>query len=290
MRKILEVKNLSKYFGKFQALKDINFDIESGEIVGFIGSNGSGKSTTLKIIANFIFPSEGEIYIDGYSLKTHREKALENISCQIESPGLFYDLTGEENIKAVTSLYEVKEDDLKKAIAFINIGDNLKRKVKNYSMGMKQRLALALAIMVKPKLLILDEPTNGLDPTSVLKLREILYKLAKEEDISILFSSHQLGEVEKIADRTIFIKEGEIINFPELNKKNDFYYLTVNEIPKDYVEKWKIRNREDGKYEILFKDFDTLYNILTVLKEENISVLSLYEEAVTLEDVYKELY
>ncbi|MDD7305359.1 MAG: ABC transporter ATP-binding protein [Peptoniphilaceae bacterium] len=190
---ILEVKNLNKSFAGKQILKNIDMNVSEKEIVSFVGPNGAGKSTTLKCITNFIFPDEGTITICGHDLVKERQKALNKIACQIESPGLFYNLSGNENIEFIKKIYKTPSQIENLAKDFIDIKDKLKNKVSTYSTGMKKRLAIGLAVMIYPKLLILDEPTNGLDYNSVIKLRKLLKSLKEEFDMSIIFSSHNLS-------------------------------------------------------------------------------------------------
>lgn len=190
MEKIVEVKNLSKKYGKQQILKDVSFELSEREIVGFIGPNGAGKSTTMKCLCSLIFPDAGSIQICGYDLKTEREKALGNLSAMIESPALYPNLTGMQNLKLFANLKQVSNERIKELEVFTKLEKDLHKKVSKYSMGMKQRLALGIALLNKPKFIILDEPTNGLDPSGIIELREILQELKTKENVSILFSSH----------------------------------------------------------------------------------------------------
>ena len=209
---ILEVANLSKSFGKTQVINDISFSVNRGEIVGFVGPNGAGKTTTLRLITDLIRPDKGEIVINGHPLKTQRELALKSLSGIIENPGLYLNLSGLDNLLFITELRGIPKSRLERAIGLTGLGDNIHRQVRKYSLGMKQRLAIGMCLITEPKLLILDEPTNGLDPTGTMELRELMLRMAHEEGVSILFSSHMLGEVERIADRVIYIKEGVLLN------------------------------------------------------------------------------
>lgn len=211
---LVEVNNINKTFGRKKVLDNVSFFIDNNEIVGFVGPNGAGKSTTMKCIASLIFPDQGSVTVSGYDVKRERELALSQMASLIESPGLYLDISGRENIKLFASLRNIKEERVKEVCEFTGLKEDLNRNVNGYSMGMKQRLALGIALLSKPKFLILDEPTNGLDPTGVILLRNTLLELVKNEDISILFSSHQLGEVEKLADRLICINQGKIIETP----------------------------------------------------------------------------
>lgn len=296
MEYVLEVKNLIKTYGKNRVLNNVSLNVKHNEIVGFIGPNGAGKSTTMKCICNLIYPDSGEIIINGYDLFKDREKALENQSALIESPGLYQDMTGKENIDLIARLRNVSKERVKEIYEFTEIGKALERKVSGYSMGMKQRLALGIAILTKPRFLILDEPTNGLDPTGVIKLRSTLQKLVKEEDISILFSSHQLGEVEKLADRIVCINKGEIIEVPNIMSSIQNYIIQISDldttlqiitniIGEDAVEAITL---DSIKFEI--QNQDILSEILFQLLSRKIKIYDIYKDNVDIETIYEEIY
>ena len=211
--KILEIKNVSKSFGKRKVLDNINFDIYEGDIVGLIGPNGAGKTTLIKAILSLYKIDEGSIFICGHNIKKELEKSLQNVGCIVEKPDFYENLSGRTNLKITEIL---SKDDTKEytdeIIKIVRLEDRINDKVKKYSLGMKQRLGLANALLKKPKLIILDEPTNGLDPLGIKELRDILKKLSAEQNIGILISSHILSEIENVCDRVIIIKDGKIIN------------------------------------------------------------------------------
>lgn len=208
---ILRVEHLVKSFGRTRIIKDISFSVGSGEIVGFVGPNGAGKTTTLKLVTNLIFPDSGRITVAGFDLLKEREMALSHLSGIIENPGLYTGLTGKENLDFIRRLRGVSREKYDEVVEITGLGDRLSRKVKKYSLGMKQRLAIGMCLLSSPDFLILDEPTNGLDPTGTMELRELIVKMAKEYGVSVLFSSHMLDEVGRISDRVIYIKDGELL-------------------------------------------------------------------------------
>ncbi len=209
--KILEVKNLSKSFGKRKVLKNITFDIYEGDIVGLIGPNGAGKTTLIKTILSLYKKDTGSVKICGYDNKKDLEKALSKTGSIIENPDLYQNISGRKNLKITALINDIKDKEyIEKMIKFVKLEDRIDDKVKKYSLGMKQRLGLANALIKRPKLLILDEPTNGLDPLGIKELRGILRKISREENISILISSHILSEVENICDRILIIDEGKV--------------------------------------------------------------------------------
>ena len=210
--KVLEVENLSKYFGKRMIIENINFTIYEREIVGLIGPNGAGKTTIIKTILNLYKASSGIVKICGYDTKKELEKALSKTGSIIENPDMYLNISGIKNLKVTQLINNIKDDNyIKKMIKLVGLEDRINDKVKKYSLGMKQRLGLASALIKKPKLLILDEPTNGLDPMGIKDLRIILKKISEEENMGILISSHILSEVENICDRVIIIDKGHII-------------------------------------------------------------------------------
>lgn len=293
---LVEVNNINKTFGRKKVLDNVSFFIDNNEIVGFVGPNGAGKSTTMKCIASLIFPDQGSVTVSGYDVKRERELALSQMASLIESPGLYLDISGRENIKLFASLRNIKEERIKEIYDFTGLKEDLDRNVNGYSMGMKQRLALGIALLSKPKFLILDEPTNGLDPTGVIQLRNTLLELVKNEDISILFSSHQLGEVEKLADRLICINQGKIIETPMNILEKQKYLIKVDDMDK-VVE---VLNNElkELSFEKLGKDtliFDLveeelISKILKVILGYGINIIDITKEKQDIEVVYKEIY
>lgn len=207
---ILDVKGLRKDFGKNQVLKGIDFSVHEKEIVGFLGPNGSGKSTTIKCICGLYHMTGGEISICGHDINRERTEALKMLGASIESPALYPQLTGEEHLKMMGRWRKVGAERIKEMEAYSGLGHYLKKKTRTYSMGMKMRLMLAMTLLAKPKLIILDEPTNGLDPQAVFELRKEMEEI-RAMGSSILFSSHQLSEVEKLSDRVVILNHGELI-------------------------------------------------------------------------------
>ncbi|WP_035800146.1 ABC transporter ATP-binding protein [Butyrivibrio sp. NC3005] len=227
--KVLEVNEIYKKKDKKSILKGISFDIGEKEVVGLLGPNGSGKSTTIKSICGLYKPDNGTVNICGFDVKKARKRAMENLGVAMENPSLYVELTGFDNLKMFAIERKVSKERLDEIIELIGLSDNIHRKAGTYSQGMKMRLNLGLAIMHKPKLIILDEPTNGLDPDAVFQLRSIIYRL-REDGSSIMFSSHQLSEVEKIADRIIAIDKGKVLSQKTIieikgkyNHLEDFY-------------------------------------------------------------------
>lgn len=292
--KVVEIKGINKKFGKKEVLKNVSFDINENEIVGFIGPNGAGKSTLMKCLCSLIFPDSGEIIIDGYSLLKQREKALASVSAMIENPGIFPSLTGYENIVYFASMRNLSKQRIDEVIEFTKLGEAIHKKAGHYSLGMKQRLGLGIALLSKPKFLILDEPTNGLDPTGIIELRSEMRSLVEKDHISILISSHQLGEIEKVADRIICIKDGEIVKLE--NDLSDYNAYTIH-FPPDAIEKAKkisidgvVLDWQHNSVKAYFKDLHSVNDYMKKLIDQDIQIEQFVKEAVDIESVYKQIF
>lgn len=209
MSALLELQNINKTIRKRQILKNVSLHIGPGEIVGLVGPNGAGKSTVMKIAAGYSLPTRGSAQINGYDVQKKRPKAMEKAVFLIEGPGLYGHLTGTQHLKMVCEERGVPYDPA--AVAdIVPLGKQLNERVRTYSMGMKQRLALALCWAVKPSLFVLDEPTNALDPDGIFLLRKRVQEAA-ESGAGVLISSHLLDEMAKTANRILFLRSGEIV-------------------------------------------------------------------------------
>lgn len=212
-KKVLEVKNLSKSFAKSKVLDNINLEIYEQDIIGLIGPNGAGKTTLIKTILNLYKYDSGSVSVCGYDTKTNLEEALSKIGCIIEKPDMYDNITGRKNLKIVSLINNIKDKEyINEMIKFVNLETRIDDYVKKYSLGMKQRLAICSALIKKPNLLILDEPTNGLDPKGIKELRIMLKEISAKYKMSILISSHILSEIENICDRVIIIDNGKIVS------------------------------------------------------------------------------
>ena len=210
--KIIETENLQFGFTKDKlVLKDINLGVEKGSIYGFLGPNGAGKTTTIRLLLGLLTPNSGSITLFGKSLMNNSLEIFNNIGAMIEMPSLYEHLTGFDNLAITSKISDIRIKRIDEVLEIVKLTNAAKIKVKEYSMGMKQRLGLALALLSKPQLLILDEPTNGLDPQGMIETRELLQKLNKEFGITILVSSHLLSEIEKLVNHLGIINNGELI-------------------------------------------------------------------------------
>ena len=213
MNAVIQVKHLTKDFKEVKAVNDLSFSVEEGQVYGFLGQNGAGKSTTIRMLLTLIKPSAGEIEIFGMNLMKHRKEILRQVGAIIERPDLYKYLTALENLRifAAMSGVKVSEKKLMEQLAMVGLAERAHSKVKTYSQGMKQRLGIATALVHDPKLIILDEPTNGLDPQGIADVRNLILQLSKEMNKTLLISSHLLSEMELIADSMIIIDKGKKI-------------------------------------------------------------------------------
>lgn len=219
---VLKVSDLSKKIGKTTIIKNVSFELSRGEILGLLGPNGSGKTTILKMLVGLIKPSNGKILIENYNINKDFEKAITHVGAIIENPVMYDYLSGYDNLIhffRMTKQYSLERID--KVIEQLKMDDYIYDKVFTYSLGMRQRLGLAQALLHHPTILLLDEPTNGLDPEGIKSLRETLRSLAREEDVSIIISSHILGEIELICDSVLVMDDGKCIERGLLSDLND---------------------------------------------------------------------
>ena len=213
MEVALKIEHLNKYFGKRQILHDICMEVYAGEVFGFLGPNGAGKTTTIKIVAGLLRLDEGDVQIHGHSITKHFEEAMACIGGIVENPELYKYMTGRENLWQYARMRTgVDEKRIDEVVKLVGLSNRINDKVGKYSLGMRQRLGVAQALLHRPKLLILDEPTNGLDPAGIKELRDILKNLAHKENIAVLVSSHLMSEMEMMCDRVGVIVGGKILS------------------------------------------------------------------------------
>ncbi|MCU0360141.1 MAG: ABC transporter ATP-binding protein [Bacteroidia bacterium] len=210
---VIQVKDLNKKFGDFEAIKNVSFHVNEGDVFGFLGPNGAGKSTTIRCLLSLIQPNRGEIQLFGKHLHTNRKEILSRIGCIIEKPDFYKYLSAQKNLEifARISGAEVSAKEIEGMLEFVGLADRAKHKVKGFSHGMKQRLGIAQTLLHKPDLIILDEPTTGLDPQGIIEVRNLILRLKNEQHKTILLSSHQLSEIEMIANRMVIINKGHSI-------------------------------------------------------------------------------
>ena len=307
---MIEVKNITKKYGNFTAVDNINFKIEEGEIIGLLGPNGAGKSTTMNMITGYIEPTEGEIIVNGYDISKKPKKAKAQIGYMPEGVPLYSDLTVKEFVTYMAELKKVdrktRKEKVEKIIEQTGLKDVEKKLTRNLSRGYKQRVSMAGALVGEPKILILDEPTVGLDPKQITEIRSLIKELGKTH--TIILSSHILSEVSQICNKVIIINKGKIvaIDTPEnLEKKvesNNTTYVTVEdtenkiETMKEKIPEIKdiklIKENEDGTKEYVLesdKDVDLRKIVFNEFAKENITIFEMKKADTTLEDAFMKL-
>lgn len=298
MKPILEIEHLHKQFGSHIVLPNLSFQVGEQEIVGFLGPNGSGKSTTLKCITGLYRAGSGSVCIGGYDIEKSRKEALALIGQSIENPTLYPELSGRDHLKMMAHWRGVGKERVKEMEEFSGLGVHLKKPAGKYSMGMKMRLMLSIALLHRPKLLILDEPTNGLDPQAVFQLREEMKEI-RREGASVLFSSHQLGEVEKVADRVVLIRQGEKLYdgvLPEHLRQNVIYQIRVSEMKmaEEILQKEEgvsLQETEEKPWiSFTVAEEEKLAQLMASLVRAEVQILDFRQEKKDLESFYKEYY
>lgn len=295
--KVLDVENLKKSLGKREIIKNISFSIEEGEIFGFLGPNGAGKTTTIRMLVGLIHPNEGRIKICGYDLKSDTEKALKEVGAVVENPELYKYLTGRENLMQIARIRKIPKESVEETIKLVGLENRIDDKVRKYSLGMKQRLGLAASLLSNPRLLILDEPTNGLDPSGILDFREVVKKAAKEKGMAVFISSHILSEVQHLCDRVAFINHGTIKSIENVvndSMKTDTDIICLNLTKEidlkllkniEYIK--SVRKSEDGIEIILLSN--TTPKLIKYLVDNNFEIEEIYKVRKGLEQRYMEL-
>ena len=287
---ILKIKNLNKSFGKKKILKNVSFNVNEGDILGFIGPNGAGKTTTIKMILGLQSIDSGTVTINGYDIKKNFEKAIEKVGTIVENPDLYMYLSGYDNLKLISNLYKnVDKKRIDEVIKIVKLETRINDKVSKYSLGMRQRLGIAQALLHKPNLLILDEPTNGLDPEGIKELRDIIKRLATKEKGGVVISSHNLSELESFCNKIVIIKNGEIVETNELKKvKNieESYIFEVDEISKiSKILEEKIEKINDNSFKI-YTNKESIPEIIKKLIENGVKIYTVKEEEISLEDAF----
>jgi ABC-2 type transport system ATP-binding protein len=221
---VVELKNVYKKIGQKTLIDNLSFSIQSGEVFGFLGPNGAGKTTTIRMIVGLMKPTQGAIFIKGENLFTHFEKAIQHVGAIVENPELYDYLTGYQNLVHFSRMISPTDyERIQEVTQLVGLDSVIHQKVKTYSLGMRQRLGVAQALLHRPSVLILDEPTNGLDPAGIREFRNLLRQLAHEENVAVLISSHLLSEIELMCDRVGIIQKGTLIGIETVTDfvKND---------------------------------------------------------------------
>lgn len=294
---IIQTSDLCKQYGGALRVSHLNLSVAEGSVYGFLGPNGAGKSTTLKMILGLVRPTAGSIEVLGKSMDSaNRLAVLRQVGSLIESPSYYGHLTGEENLRIVQTLRGVPEKNIREVLQIVRLDGQRGKKAAHYSLGMKQRLGLAAALLGYPKLLILDEPTNGLDPAGIQEMRELICDLPRRFGMTVVVSSHLLSEIDQMADHVAIIREGELVfqdTLETLHSRSCRHLAmktTDNETARRILKEQELSCQEQDDYLILpvLRD-EAAAKLTCFLARQHIGVVRLEERQKSLEDIFLEL-
>ncbi|PFN97808.1 ABC transporter ATP-binding protein [Bacillus sp. AFS076308] len=291
----LAVENLKKVIGKREIIKGLTFELREGEVFGFLGPNGAGKTTTIRMLVGLIKPTDGNIQICGYNVADQFQKAMRNLGCIVENPELYPYLSGYNNLLHFARMLDgIGEERIKEVTELVGLTDRIHDKVKTYSLGMRQRLGIAQALLGRPKVLILDEPTNGLDPAGIREMRQFIRFLAEQEGLSVLVSSHLLSEIQLLCDRVAIISKGTIIKIDTVeqllaNRERAVWRVIPLEKGKQVLSKLTtIEVSDDGTF-VTEYDEQKIPVWNKELVSAGVSVTEINRKMPVLEDLFLEL-
>lgn len=290
---VLELKNVSKSFGKRKIIDNISLKVNSGEIFGFLGPNGSGKTTTIKMILRLIDSDEGEIKVNGFDNRKQFEQAMESIGAIVENPDMYKYMSGIDNLKLHARIRNIDEKRINEVLEMVGLKDRAKDKVGKYSLGMKQRLGLALTLLHNPKVLILDEPTNGLDPAGIKQLRDILKKISHEENVAVFVSSHILTEMQQMCDRVAVLDNGKIVKIEQITNSKEEKIETIELRIKDKTkaikilkEKFEVDAKEEKDSLLVTIQTEKVPEVVRELAIEDVGIKAVIPREHNLEEIF----
>ena len=291
---MIDVQKVTKQYGRVAAVRDLSFQVRRGAICGFLGPNGAGKTTTLRMLLGLTHPTSGHIKIQGMDVVQDTQRALDSVGAIIEESHFYRYLTGEQNLRQILRLrgLSVTAKAIQEHLAKVGLGDAARRRIKGYSLGMRQRLALALAMLQEPDILILDEPMNGLDPAAMRDFRLHLLDLAKS-GVTILLSSHILTEVEQLATQLIFINQGQVVGTEDPGHQNAVRAL-IRGRDATLLGAWLDATHQDaealegGAYAVRIESLDTVADLIRAAVQANIDLLEIRPYTMNLEHQYME--
>lgn len=298
---VLEIKGISKTMGKRKVVDNVSFTVNAGEVFGFLGPNGAGKTTTIKMALGLLSIDAGEVFINGHSVKKEYEKALEQVGGIIENPEMYGYLSGMTNLQLFARMHGgISKERIEEVVKQVKLGNRVHDKVRKYSLGMRQRLGVAQAILHAPNLLILDEPTNGLDPVGIKELRDTLRELAETKNVAVLVSSHLLSEMELMCDRIGIIDNGRMIDVKTLQDIHESTQTVLNsytiEVSDPQVARAVLTGYDDQLllteqgYLLSFDAMrEDIAKINRLLVQHDVDVYSIASQQKTLEDAFMEV-
>ena len=290
---VIETKQLSKKYKGRYAVANLNLKIARGDIYGFLGPNGAGKTTTIRMLLGLIKPSAGSVHLFGKSLDKHRLELLRKVGSLVEYPSYYGHLTAVDNLEAIRRIIDVPKSRIAETLEIVGLTRDARRSVKGYSLGMKQRLGIASALLGNPELLILDEPTNGLDPAGILEIRELIKEMPKQHGITVLISSHLLSEVEQMAGTVGIIRQGELVfqdTIHNLRKQAEGSMSLVVSDPAAAVQKLLSHGQRailaNTAIELENVNDETIAGCVKLLVEHHHSIYRVEEKRKSLEELF----
>src|SRR6266540_3175143 len=289
----LSAKNLTKVIGDRTIVDDVSFDVSAGEVFGFLGPNGAGKTTTIRMLVGLIKPTRGTVEICGLDIRHDFEEAMRCVGCIVENPDLYRFMTGRENLEHFARMLRVPKDDIERVASLVSMAHRLDQRVGTYSLGMRQRLGIAQAMLGKPRLLVLDEPANGLDPAGIREIRELLRRLAAEQNMAVFISSHLLAEVELICDRVAIIHKGKLLRtggVRELISSQRVMELRVGDVARaiEIAQQQGFDATADGDRIFLAIDETEAPPVIAALTQNGVDVFHARQRMQTLEELFIE--
>lgn len=296
---VIQLKNVKKTIGRKEIIHGLSFDIYPGEVFGFLGPNGAGKTTTIRMIVNLMSITEGDVLIHGQSIKTHYKEAIRNIGAIVENPEMYKHLSGYNNLKIYARMVDggVTKNRMEEVTKLVGLTSRIHDKVKTYSLGMRQRLGLAQALLHSPSILILDEPTNGLDPAGIREIRQYIRRLAEKEGLAVIVSSHLLSEMELMCDRIGIIQHGSLIGVQTVGdfiqgdqeKLVRFTVEPLNEAMDWIAEHYDKRPTQDGNHLLFPVQHEEIPDFTEALIKGGFKIYGIQPETKTLEDKFLEV-
>lgn len=296
MEYIVETTNLSKRFGKEVAVEGLDMKIPKGEIYGFLGPNGAGKTTTIRMLLGLMKPTSGGIQLFQKDLKQHRKSILAEVGSLVENPSYYPHLTAYENLEALRKILGVKKARIHEVLDVVRLSDVANKKVKGFSLGMKQRLGIAASLLNNPQLLILDEPTNGLDPSGIIEIRNLIKRLPKEKGMTVLISSHLLSEIDQMATTVGIVTKGKMVFQDSIDTMRKLSSQTISMKVSNHEQAWRTLVAKGIKVErkddiILFNECsdERVAEAVRLLVQEGQSIYRVEEEKRSLEDIFLQM-
>lgn len=296
MEYIVETKHLTKSFGKEKAVSNLEMKIPKGEIYGFLGPNGAGKTTTIRMLLGLMRPTSGSVQLFGKDMKNNRIEILKNVGSLVENPSYYPHLTAKENLEASRKILNVPKKRIDEVLQQVRLHEVANKKVKGFSLGMKQRLGIAAAMLHQPELLVLDEPTNGLDPSGIIEMRQLIQSLPEEYGMTVLISSHLLSEIDQMATRVGVVSKGKMIFQDSIETIRKFAQASIQVKVNDNEAAWRslLANGQKADLEkesvtLQAEDDEQVAASIRYLVQLGFSIYRVQEEKRSLENIFLEM-